>query len=104
MARRFVSFPDAPMRFSSAGTLLAIALAAPAGAQTLTIVTDPPTATIYRLKVQDNSLVSIGVGNAKINLDKKDPNTIVVRQEGFRDVTRSFPKDRTTRTSTSRSS
>lgn len=81
------------MRFSSAGTLLAIALAAPAGAQTLTIVTDPPTATIYRLKVQDNSLVSIGVGNAKINLDKKDPNTIVVRQEGFRDVTRSFPKD-----------
>ena len=77
--------------------LLFAAVAAPVQAQfgfgstTLTIVADPSTATIYRLKVQDNSLQPIGVGTAKLKLDKRDPNTIVVRQEGFRDVQRSFP-------------
>ena len=85
------------MRYFIAALLLGVSVAAPAEAQlfspTISIVADPPTATIYRLKVQDNSLVSIGVGNAKMKLDKGDPNTIVVRQEGFRDVRRSFPRD-----------
>lgn len=76
---------------------LLMAIAAPAHAQfgfggtTLTITADPATATIYRLKVQDNSLQPIGVGTAKLKLDKRDPNTIVVKQEGYRDVQRSFP-------------
>ncbi|HEY5491153.1 MAG TPA: hypothetical protein VIK25_08150, partial [Gemmatimonadaceae bacterium] len=85
------------MRSFFTGALLAALVAASAQAQlfgtTITIVADPATATIYRLKVQDNSLVQIGVGNAKIKLEKGDPNTIVVRQEGFREVRRSFPRD-----------
>ncbi len=85
------------MRSFFTGALLAALVAAPAQAQlfgtTITIVADPATATIYRLKVQDNSLIQIGVGNAKIKLEKGDPNTIVVRQEGFREVRRSFPRD-----------
>ncbi len=85
------------MRYVIAGAAFALSLAAPAQAQffstTITLVADPATATIYRLKVQDNSLVAIGTGNAKMKLDKDDPNTIVVRQDGFRDVKRSFPKD-----------
>ena len=85
------------MRYLIAAALLGVSVAAPAKAQlfspTITIFAEPATATIYRLKVQDNSLVSIGAGNAKVKLDKGDPNTIVVRQEGFRDVRRSFPRD-----------
>lgn len=85
------------MRYFVAGALLALSITVPAQAQlfstTINIVADPATATIYRLKVQDNSLVPIGVGNAKVKLEKGDPNTIVVRQEGYRDVRRSFPKD-----------
>lgn len=61
------------------------------GGTTLNFVADPPTATIYLVKTQDNSLQSIGVGNAKLKLDKRDANTIVVRQEGFREYRRSFP-------------
>lgn len=85
------------MRYSIGCALLALALAAPAHAQlfstTINIVAEPATATIYRLKVQDNSLVPIGVGNAKLKLEKGDPNTVVVRLDGFRDVRRSFPRD-----------
>jgi len=85
------------MRYLVAGVVLALSFAAPADAQffapTITLVADPATATIYRVKVQDNTLVQIGVGNAKIKLEKDDPNTIVVRQEGYRDVKRSFPRD-----------
>lgn len=85
------------MRSLFTGALLAVLVAAPAEAQlfstTISIVADPATANIYRLKTQDNSLVQIGVGNAKIKLEKGDPNTIVVRQEGFREVRRSFPRD-----------
>lgn len=75
--------------------LLAAAVLLPAGlsAQTLEITASPSTATIYRVKVQDNSLVPLGPGPVKFKLEKNDPNTIVVRQEGFRDVRRSFPKD-----------
>lgn len=60
-------------------------------AQTLNIIAEPSTATIYRFKVQDNSLVPIGTGRAELKLQKNDPNTIVVRLDGFRDATRSFP-------------
>ncbi len=85
------------MRYFISGALLALSLAAPAHAQlfstTINIVAEPATATIYRLKVQDNSLVPIGVGNAKLKLEKGDPNTVVVRLDGFRDVRRSFPRD-----------
>jgi len=62
-------------------------------AQTLELTASPATATIYRVKAQDNSLIPLGAGAAKFKLEKNDPNTIVVRQEGFRDVRRSFPKD-----------
>ena len=72
-----------------ASTLLPACLAA----QTLELTASPATATIYRVKAQDNSLIALGAGAAKFKLEKNDPNTIVVRQEGFRDVRRSFPKD-----------
>lgn len=61
-------------------------------AQTLELTAQPASATIFLLKPQDNSLVPIGVGSAKIKLEKDGPNTVVVRQEGFRDLQRSFPK------------
>ncbi|MFZ6798427.1 hypothetical protein [Undibacterium sp. Di24W] len=88
------------MRHYFFGALLAFAIINPAHAQffslfgtTLDIVATPSTATIYKRKLQDNSLIPIGVGNAKIKLEKNDPNTIVVRQEGFRDSIRSFPSE-----------
>jgi hypothetical protein len=82
----------------TAGLLLAGLLPLPLGglaAQTLEVTASPATATIFRVKAQDNSLIplSAGAGAAKFKLEKNDPNTIVVRQEGFRDVRRSFPKD-----------
>lgn len=73
--------------------LATIAVTHAAAAQTLNIIAQPPTATIFKLKVQDNSLMPLGTGTAKLKLEKEDPNTIVVRQEGFRDVRRSFPKE-----------
>ena len=76
--------------------LLAIAClgvaATSARAQTLQISASPQNAAIFRLKPQDNSLIPIGVGTAQLKLDDKDPNTVIVRLEGYRDVTRSFPK------------
>jgi hypothetical protein len=81
-----------PVSIGLAALMLAV-VAMPIAAQTLNITADPATATIYKLKVQDNSLVAIGVGNAKLKLDSKDPNTIVVRQEGYREVRHSFPTD-----------
>ena len=86
------------MRSLAVTAVLVVVLATPAQAQlfgspTLNIVADPATATIYKVKAQDNSLTQLGVGNAKLKLEKDDPNTIVVRQEGFRDVKRSFPRD-----------
>jgi hypothetical protein len=60
---------------------------------TIDIVSTPSTASIYRKKVQDNSLVLLGVGSAKLKLEDGDPNTIVVRQDGFRDAIKSFPAD-----------
>ncbi len=96
--------PPAPRRdFSTdimkrrllAGLLLGTSASAPAAllAQTLDLTASPATATIFRVKMQDNSLIALGVGAAKFKLEKNDPNTVVVRQEGFRDVRRSFPKD-----------
>lgn len=63
------------------------------GSPTLDIVADPATATIYRLRAADNVFVPIGTGNAKLKLEKNDPNTIMVSQDGFREVRRSFPRD-----------
>lgn len=84
-----------PLRFALRSLALGCALfgGASLGAQTLEITASPASASIYRLKAQDNSLVLIGSGAAKLKLEKNDPNTIVVRQEGFRDVRRAFPKD-----------
>lgn len=86
------------MRLFAIGTALFFALSAPIKAQwfgspTLDIVADPATATIYKLKAQDNTLTQLGVGSAKLKLEKDDPNTIVVRQEGYRDMRRSFARD-----------
>lgn len=70
-------------------------LAAPtlAVAQTLEITAQPATATLYRLKAQDNSLVPLGTGMVRFKLEKNDPNTIVVKQEGFREVRRVFDRE-----------
>jgi hypothetical protein len=88
------------MRYFAIGILLALSLVSEVHAQffslfgtTIDIVATPASATIYRKKVQDNSLVPIGVGTAKIKLEKNDPNTVVVRQEGFRDSVRSFSSE-----------
>ena len=88
------------MRYFAIGMLLTLSLINPAHAQffslfgtTLDIVATPSSATIYRKKAQDNSLVPIGVGIAKIKLEKNDPNTIVVRQVGFRESVRSFSSE-----------
>ena len=80
------------MRYALLPIAVAAAISAPS-AQTLNITAQPASATIYRVKVQDNSLVPLGTGSAKLRLEKNDPNTIVVRQEGFREVRRSFPRD-----------
>ena len=73
----------------SAGALLTSNLSA----QTLELTASPASANIYRLKMQDSSLVPLGTGAAKFKLEKNDPNTIVVRLEGFRDARQSYPKD-----------
>jgi len=84
------------MRHLLIAGFLSIVCAAPASAQlfgqTLSIVADPATATIYRLKAQDNTLVPLGTGTAKLKLEKGDDNIVIVRQEGYRDVRRPFPR------------
>ncbi len=75
-----------------AAVIGALAGAAPLAAQTLELTASPSTATIYLRKDLDRSLVRIGVGAAKLKLDKKESNTVVVRLDGFREVRRSFPK------------
>lgn len=70
--------------------LLGCLCAAPVSAQTFTIVAQPSTATIYRIRPHDNSLVSIGTGSARFKVEKNDPNTVVVRLEGYQDVTQTF--------------
>jgi hypothetical protein len=59
----------------------------------LEITTSPATATIYRIRPQDNALVPIGVGAAQFELKKDDPNTVVIQQDGFREFQRTFPRD-----------
>lgn len=70
----------------------ALASAPTLGAQTLELTASPAAATIYRLKELDRSLERIGVGAAKLKLEKNESNTVVVRLEGFKEVRRSFPK------------
>jgi hypothetical protein len=65
----------------------------PLAAQTLELTASPATATLYRVKAQDNSLIPLGVGAARFKLEKNDPNTVVVRQDGFREVRRTFSRD-----------
>ena len=77
---------------------LSAALSAPLSAQlfggtSLNIVADPATATIYRLRPTDNVWVPIGTGNAKFKLEKNDPNTLMVSQDGYREVKRTFSRD-----------
>ncbi|MBR7801357.1 hypothetical protein [Undibacterium fentianense] len=88
------------MRYLLFGALFLLTLSNPAQAQffslfgtTLDIVATPSSATIYKKKAQDNSLVPIGVGTAKLKLEKNDSNTIVVRQDGYRDSVRSFSSE-----------
>lgn len=61
-------------------------------AQTLSITASPQSAGIYRLKQQDNSLMLLGTGTAQFKLQDNDPNTVVVRLDGYRDVTQTFVK------------
>jgi len=71
---------------------LAGLVAEAAVAQTLTIRTTPQNAVIYRLKAQDNSLMPLGTGTAQFKIQDKDPNTLVVQLEGYREVRRVFVK------------
>lgn len=80
------------MRIPTSLLALFVLTAPPLAAQTLNITSDPATATIFRLKKQDSSLVPLGTGLAKLRLEKNDDNVIVVRQEGFREVRRAFPR------------
>lgn len=66
------------------------ALPSVGAAQTLELTSEPATATIYRVRALDNTLIPIGVGSARLKLERNDPNTVVVKQEGFREVRRSF--------------
>lgn len=67
----------------------------PTAAQTLTIKTIPANAGIYRVKATDSSLILLGTGTAQFRIENKDPNTVVVLLEGYRDVSRSFTKGET---------
>ncbi len=80
------------MRYVTVASLLILASAVPVAAQTLNITADPATATIYKLKAQDSSLVALGTGQAKLKLEKNDDNVVLVKLEGFREVRRNFPK------------
>ena len=80
-------------KHSIAFAVFAVAASSLAGAQTLEITAQPATATILLLKPQDQSLVPIWTGTAKLTLEKESPNMVVVRLEGYCDATRSFPKN-----------
>jgi len=61
-------------------------------AQTLVIKSSPAGAAIFRVKPIDNTLIPLGTGSAEFKLLDKDPNTVVVRMDGYRDVSQSFVK------------
>jgi hypothetical protein len=89
-----------PLNRLTPALLLAVALASPRDARAqlfgntkLDITTSPNSAVIFRVRPQDNTLVQIGVGAAQFELRKDDPNTVVIRLEGFRDLERTFPRD-----------
>jgi hypothetical protein len=72
--------------------LALLTLATSAEAQTLVIKAVPAAAAIYRVKPGDGSLLPLGTGSAEFKLLDKDPNTVVVRLEGYRDSTASWAK------------
>jgi hypothetical protein len=59
----------------------------------LQITTSPATATIYRIRPQDQAEVPIGIGSAQFELKKDDPNTLVIKLDGFQELRRTFPRD-----------
>ena len=61
-------------------------------AQTLVIKSVPVSAAIFRLKPADSTLIPLGTGSAEFKLLDKDPNTVVVRLEGYRDSAVSWAK------------
>lgn len=74
-------------------TLACAGLPTIATAQTLEITAQPATANIFRVKAMDTSTVQIGTGMVRFKLEKNDPNTVVVRQDGFREVRRTFDRE-----------
>lgn len=79
------------MRILAALPLWTLATVA-AQAQTLVIKSVPASAAIFRLKPADSTLVPLGTGSAEFKLLDKDPNTVVVRLEGYRDSAVSWAK------------
>jgi len=78
---------------ASTGVAPADAAAQLFGSTKLQITTSPATATIYRIRPQDQAEVPIGIGSAQFELKKDDPNTLVIKLDGFRELRRSFPRD-----------
>ncbi len=72
--------------------LLTLDVMTSAQAQTVVIKSVPAAAAIYRVKPGDGTLVPLGTGSAEFKLLDKDPNTVVVRLEGYRDSSATFAK------------
>jgi hypothetical protein len=76
----------------------------PLSAQTWKVVTDPPTAQLYRIAPANqggSGFVLIGTGTAEFKVKNGDPNTLVVLAEGYAEERHTFlkgekqPKDKT---------
>ena len=82
------------MRLSAiaAALLLASAMAAPVHAQSFTLVTAPVGAKIFGLDAAGNR-VQIGVGTAKIKLEKNAPNRYWISADGFATLDTTFQRD-----------
>ena len=78
--------------------LLAVSLTAlavvPLSAQTWKVVTDPRSAQIFRVPADnpDGPLIPLGTGLGEFRVKDKDPNTLVVRAEGYAEERHNFLK------------
>ncbi len=68
---------------------------APLSGQTWKVVTEPKTALLYRLppENQGNALIPLGTGAGEFKVRDKDPNTLVVKAEGYAEERHTFIKD-----------
>jgi hypothetical protein len=81
------------MRFCAAAVVLVASLSAvPATAQSFTLITAPASAKIFGLDAAGNR-VQLGVGTAKIKLEKNAPNRYWVTADGFATLDTTFVRD-----------